>query len=187
VGYGLATAAAGFLVDVSEVRWHVHPEGWPERVTLGDVAAVVVEAGHPWQGQDGVEVVASADEMISRAVSAVCQAVAPIVDACHRLARVGRVGLWNEVADALGCTLAHQTTVPVTPAMVAVIEAAVNAPGHRGGPVRARASSTPSSAGSTLRRRGAAVSPPRAGTGAAWTRGRISTTTTSPIASVSPR
>jgi hypothetical protein len=124
VGYGLAAAGAGFLV--TEPRWHLHADGWPTRVELGR-PTVLVDPGHPWAGQPGVELAGGV--AVDRTVAALVEVAAPIVEACRRLCRVGLAGLWNEVGDGLGSALAFQFDVPVTPAMVAVLEAAVRAPG----------------------------------------------------------
>jgi len=99
VGYGLATAGAGIVVRADDVRLHVHPDDWVDRIRLESLRAVVPD-GHPWAGQPGVET-AGGDEMLACCVSALVEVVTPIVDGCHRLARVGRVGLWNEVGDNL--------------------------------------------------------------------------------------
>lgn len=130
VGYGLAAGGAGFVVDAAPVRWHLHPEGWPERVELlVPGTAVVVTAAHPWAGQPGVDIADDADTIVSDAVTALARVVEPLVDACHGLAKVGRAGLWNEVGDELGMAVAHQVAVPVSPEMTAVLDAAVRVPG----------------------------------------------------------
>ncbi len=128
VGFGVAAAGAGFVVDPGQVRWQVAPEGWPTMIDLGR-PIVVVDTTHPWAGLPGVEAVASSAVVLERTVTALAAASEPLVAACHGLARVGRAGLWNEVGDRLGMALAHQTVVPVTPAMVAVLEAATRVPG----------------------------------------------------------
>jgi hypothetical protein len=128
LGFCLAVGGAGYVVDPSEVRWHLHPDGWPMRVELGRPSDVLVAGGHPWGGRHDV-VVLSADEVIERAVAGLVTAVAPVVDACRGLAPVGRAGLWNEVADGLGMALAFQLGVPVADPMVAVLDAAVRVPG----------------------------------------------------------
>jgi hypothetical protein len=129
VGYALATAHAGFCAERTQLRFRRHPGGWFDRVELGR-PEVLVPRGHPWTGQPGVAV-AEVGEVLARTVAALVEAVSPIVEACYRLARVGRTGLWNEVGDALGMALAHRRgrRVPVTPAMVAVLEHAVAVPG----------------------------------------------------------
>ena len=127
VGYALALAGAAFLVEPAEVRWHLSAHGWPERVDLGR-APVVVPPDHPWAGRPEVEVDEPA-AVVARAVGAIVAVADPLVDACHGLARVGRAGLWNEVADGLGMALSHQLDVPITPAITAVLEAAVDVPG----------------------------------------------------------
>ena len=118
VGHRLAVEGVGYLIDRSELRFWMHPGGWPERVELGDCPAV---------GVSGNEI-----RPVVEALVAVCS---PLISACRRLARVGRVGLWNEVGDRLAMALAYQTTVSVTPAMLTVLEAAWSVPGA---PWRAR-------------------------------------------------
>lgn len=127
VGYALATAGAGFLPgpgdDEAGLRFHLHPDGWPFRVELP--ARAVVLADHAWATDDRSEAVPDLRVLLERTVGSLIEAVSPIVDACHRTARVGVVGLWNEVADALGKAVAFQHRVEPTPAMVAVLAAAV--------------------------------------------------------------
>lgn len=134
VGFGLAAGGAGFLAAPPGAPvLHLHPDGWPVRVDLAPCA--VVPAGHPWSGHAGIEVVDDLGTVVRHAVASLVRAVDPVIEACHGLARVGRVGLWNEVGDALGAALAHQDAVAVTDAMVQVLEAAVAVPGA---PWRAR-------------------------------------------------
>lgn len=131
VGYGLAAAGAGFVLDAAEVpsqvRFHVHPDGWPLRVEFPAHAMVLPD--HPWARGGSVHVVESIDEVLHRTVHALVRAVRPIIEACHRTARIGTVGLWNEVADSLGKAVAFQQLVAVTAEMVAVLDAAVATPG----------------------------------------------------------
>lgn len=119
VGFGLAAASAGFVVDPAAVRWRQHPGGWCDRVDLG-APRVVVEPHHPWAGQPEVVI----GEPTSAAVSALVAAVSPIVERCHGLARVGMAGLWNEVGDALGLAVAHDADLPVEDRVVAALTAA---------------------------------------------------------------
>lgn len=125
VGYALATAGAGFVLSDSTdaVRFHLHPDGWPYRVELPARAVVLDE--HPWATRTGTDMVADQAELLARAVHGVVVAGEPIVEACHGLARVGAAGLWNEVADSLGKAVAFQHLVQPTPAMLAILEAAV--------------------------------------------------------------
>jgi hypothetical protein len=125
VGYGLATARAGLLLDADTVRLHVHPDGWIDRIELVAPTALV-PAGHPWAGRPGVEV-DDADRMLHRCVAGAVALVRPIVDGCHGLARVGRAGLWNEVGDSLG--LAFDDAVPATEPVRELLMAAVSVPG----------------------------------------------------------
>ncbi len=124
VGYGLATAGAGIVLRPEAVRLRVHPDGWVDRIEL-DLPTAVVPDGHPWAGRPDVDVV-DADEMLRRCVTALIEVVAPIVDGCHGLARVGRVGLWNEVADHLG--LAFDEAVPAVESVRDLLLASVAVP-----------------------------------------------------------
>lgn len=128
VGYGLATAGTGFVVGPEGVRWHLHPDGWCERIDLDPVRTNVL-ASHPWAALPGVQLADDAATVVAQAVRAAVETATPIVEACRDLAPVGRVGLWNEVGDALGTALAYQLDLRVTPAMAAVLAAAVRVPG----------------------------------------------------------
>jgi len=126
VGYVLATAGAGMLADgggPEAVRWHLHPDGWPFRIDLPVHCLVLPD--HPWADDERAQVVPDADDLLERTVRSLVSASAPIVDVCHGLARVGAAGLWNEVADAIGRSVAFQHLVEPTPAMLAVLRAAV--------------------------------------------------------------
>jgi hypothetical protein len=115
VGRELAVASVGLEVDPARVRWAVHPDGWPEHIDLGDPPRL---AG-------------ALEDLLDPTVAALVVAAEPIVEACHGLAAVGRAGLWNEVGDGLGCALADEDGLEVTPAMLAVLDAAVRAPAAR--------------------------------------------------------
>lgn len=121
VGYGLATAGAGMVLRPEAVRLHVHPDGWVDRIELASPRAVV-PGGHPWSGRPDVDL-GDADEMLRRCVATLIEIVTPIVDGCHGLARVGRVGLWNEVADHLG--LAFDEAVPAVESVRELLLASV--------------------------------------------------------------
>lgn len=127
VGFGLVAGGCGFLVEPDGIRWLLHPEGWPEHVEM--TARAAVTADHPWAGRDDCEVVEGSVIVVERAVEALVAAVEPVIDACRGLAKVGRAGLWNEVADALGVTLVYQSLVAPTPERVAVLDAALRVPG----------------------------------------------------------
>jgi hypothetical protein len=135
VGYGLASAGAGVLLESQTVRLHLHDDRWIDRIQLVAPTAVVPE-DHPWDGHPAVEVVDPGD-VLHRCASSLVQIVAPIIDRCRGLARVGRVGLWNEVGDCLG--LAFDDAVPATESVRSLLLAAVAAPGV---PWRARPSIT---------------------------------------------
>lgn len=131
VGYALATAGAGFLLagpgGCDDIRFHLHPDGWPVRVELPARPAVVPD--HPWADEEHSEVLATPREVVERTVRQLVLSVSPLIDACHRTARIGAVGLWNEVADSLGKALAFQDRVEPTPAMVALLDSAVRVTG----------------------------------------------------------
>lgn len=126
IGHALATVDAGFLVN-DTVRWHRHPGGWVDRVDLGR-PEVAVGPGHPWTGQAGVDVVEGDDDLHRRAVDTLVSALSPLVDACCSLGRTGRTGLWNEVADGLGLSVTHQTSVPTRVDIVDTLARAVRTP-----------------------------------------------------------
>lgn len=124
VGYGLAAARAGFLVGPAGdgVRLHLHADGWPTRIELPARALVLQD--HPW-AHERSRVAPDLEVLLARTVHNLVSAVSPIIEACHRTARVGVIGLWNEVADELGKAVAYQHRVRPTPGMVAVLAAAV--------------------------------------------------------------
>lgn len=115
------------------MRFHLHPDGWPVRVELP--ARAVVPVDHPWAGGADTETVDGLEELLRRTVHGLVATVRPLVEACHRTARVGAAGLWNEVGDSLGRAVAFQQLVAVTPEMLSVLRAAVAVPGT---PWRAR-------------------------------------------------
>lgn len=130
VGYALATAGAGLTLDgdtAGELRFHLHPDGWPLHIELPPRIAVTAE--HPWSSDSDSEVVSTAHALLQRTMRALVATVSPLIDACHRTTRVGIAGLWNEVADAFGTSLTFQHRVVPTPAMVAALEAALSVPG----------------------------------------------------------
>ncbi len=108
-GRSLAADGAALLMHPDAVRLHVG-DGWADAVDVS-TARLAVTHDHPRAGQPGVEVVPT-DRLAPLAARALVATVRPIVEAGSRLARVGRPGLWNEVADAFGLSLAHQLDVP---------------------------------------------------------------------------
>jgi hypothetical protein len=125
IGYSLAAAGAGLRL-VGDVGFHLHPDGWPLRLDLPATALVLPD--HPWAGLDGCDLATSVDDLLARTVRELVVATTPLIDALHGMARIGIAGLWNEVGDALGAALAFQHDVTPTPAMVAVLDAAVQVP-----------------------------------------------------------
>lgn len=123
ISLGLATAGAGLLIDPDALVFDVVEEKWPERIRLREARAVVAP-GHRWAGSPGVEVVA-ADEVLPRTMAALVEVLTPVVEACRGLARVSRVGLWDQVADGVVCDLAYREGLRVTPLAEEVVEAAV--------------------------------------------------------------
>ncbi len=131
VGVGLAGASAGLCLDPESLVWRVHPDGWADSVAAVPRLVLLAE-GHEWcgLGDDAVRVEVAADaDVVGRPVRALVDVVRPIVEACHGLTKVGAAGLWNEVADALGCVMAYQDVIEPTPARVALLERAVRTPG----------------------------------------------------------
>jgi hypothetical protein len=126
VGHCLATAGAGLVVDADEVQFHQHRDGWVDRLSLQGVRAVVTH-DHPWAGRPDVVVVDDIASMLGDSVRALVAVVTPLVEACHGLASVGRVGLWNEVGDCLG--LAIDDAAPPDESACALLAAAVAVPG----------------------------------------------------------
>ena len=152
VGFTLAAAAAGLLLDSARLRLRLHPDGWVDQVDpLGSAApvgstgsagsylaprstvdagpTVAVAAGHPWAGLPGVLVVADEHEVARLAVKALTVAVEPLVEGCRTLARVGRTSLWAEVADGFGLPLLMQPELPVDPAAVRRLQSGLRAEG----------------------------------------------------------
>ena len=128
VGLALATARAGLLVDFDTMRWHTHPDGWPQRMEIGDVL-VVVTADHPWSGHAGVEVVESIETVQRRTVDALVGAVEPLIQVCRHLANVGTNGLWNEVGDGLVMVLTHFDDLVLGDDSLGIVTAASRLPG----------------------------------------------------------
>lgn len=110
-------SGVGPVVDPRHVRWTVHPDLWVDGVDLGASRNV-----------------ASEHRVV---VSAMVEAVDPIIEACARLARVGRPGLWNEVGDGFAYPSVFDPPVRVTRAHLEAVEALLSVPGH---PWRARPS-----------------------------------------------
>lgn len=128
VGFTLATAAAGLVLDASRLRLRLHPDGWVDQVDpVGATVAVAID--HPWAGLAGVQVLADEQEVARTAVRALTITVAPLVEACRSLARVGRTALWAEVADGFGLPLIMQPELPVDPAAVRRLQSGLRADG----------------------------------------------------------
>ncbi len=125
VGFTLAAASAGLLVERDTVRWCVGPDGRPARVDPGPVA-VAVAAGHPWTGLDGVEVV---EDPAGTAVRALVEVAGPLVEACRGLGRVGRAAAWTEVADGLGTAVLDVEGLPVEQRAVDALASALDVAG----------------------------------------------------------
>ena len=128
LGYAFVGSGAGFLVDPATIRWLLHPDGWTDTVELGEVTSAVAP-GHPWSGLPNVLVIDDASERRARMVTALVEAVQPMMEACRGLARVGKVGLWNEVGDGFASVLAYQATIPVTEPDVETLRALIAVPG----------------------------------------------------------
>lgn len=125
VGFTLAAASAGLLVERAAVRWRVEAGGRPGRVDPGPVV-VAVAAGHAWAGMDGVRVV---EDPAAQAVAALVEVAGPLVEACRRLGRVGRSAAWTEVADGVGTAVLHVPGLPVDQRAVDALRAALDSSG----------------------------------------------------------
>ena len=66
LGFAVLAADAWFELEPDELRWHLHPGGWADRLELGETRALV-GPGHAWQD---AEVVASERERNERLVAA---------------------------------------------------------------------------------------------------------------------
>lgn len=118
VGFAHAYAAAAVVADPAGVRLRFHPRGWNDAVDLGR-PAVSVAAGHPWHALPGVIGLPDDRSVADAAVSGLVALVAPVVEICRTMARVGRAGLWNEVGDgATANVLAYEVARPVTEVVV---------------------------------------------------------------------
>jgi len=111
VAFGLVEAAAGLRPHDHNLRWGAHPDEWVDAVTFdmdAGVSSMFVAETHPWHGRRGVTSV-PAEDLVHVTMTNMVGFVAPVIDACANLARVSRVGLWNEVADSFGMVLTFQT------------------------------------------------------------------------------
>jgi hypothetical protein len=121
IGFALASRGAGFLPRADSVAWRVTDGGWPDRVRFVP-HAVLVAIDHEWVGRAGV---ATVDDVTTPTVRWLIELVRPIVGACHRLARVGMVGLWNEVVDRLALCVDNLDAAAVDCRVVEALERAV--------------------------------------------------------------
>ncbi len=62
-------------------------------------------------------------------VERLVEVLTPVIDACHDLGRTGRTGLWNEVADGLGLSVAHHPDIPAHSDVIDTLVRAVRTPG----------------------------------------------------------
>lgn len=128
VGFGLAAGSTGLLVDTAALRWRLHPDGWVDRVGL-DGCEVVVAADHPWAGLAGVHAVDDDEMVVAATVRSLVTTLTPLVDLVGSLAKVGRRGLWAEVADGLGMSVAYQPHLPVSEHALQLLRLALLVPG----------------------------------------------------------
>ncbi|NHC13630.1 hypothetical protein [Motilibacter deserti] len=127
IGLALVTAEAALVPAAGQVRWRVNPGGWPDAYSLGALR-VVVAAGHPWAGQPGVDVVATLEGVRAAALAAAVAVASPLVERCSKVAKVGRVSLWAEIADCYGLAAAGHPDVPVRQRVAEAVAAAVALP-----------------------------------------------------------
>ncbi|MGE0141039.1 MAG: hypothetical protein AB7R77_24825 [Ilumatobacteraceae bacterium] len=134
IGFVLAGTGAGVVVDPERTRWRLHPDGFIDRVELAG-ATFLVDPDHPWAGLPEVEVVDDDWERVERTMGSLVATMEPLIEACHSLARVGRAGLWNEVADAFGLSIVYQHVLPAREDVVEMLGRALRSTGS---PWRAR-------------------------------------------------
>ena len=128
VGFTLAVARAGLLLDLPATYWRLHP-GYTDLARTAP-GHVLVARGHPWSGCAGVEVVADLRTIVERTTRHLVTALEPAVLACRRLARVGSGALWDEVCDGFAMPLTFAgPSLPVVRAAVDVLDAATALPG----------------------------------------------------------
>jgi hypothetical protein len=66
---------------------------------------MVVAPGHPSSVDPRVRVAEDETARDEAVATALIEAVRPLIEACHRLGRVGRPGLWKEIADGFAYAL----------------------------------------------------------------------------------
>ena len=134
MGFALATASAAIVPVRESLGWRITDGGWPDRVRF-DTERLVVDRGHPWSESPRVDVVDGSDDVIDAAVQSLVEATRPLVDECRRLAKVGTVGLWNEIGDALGLCVDNADAIAADERVIATLRRAT---GAAGAPWRAR-------------------------------------------------
>ena len=125
----LIAARAAFLPERERLSWLVHPDGWPDATVLGEGTPVLVRPDHPWAGQPGVGVVATAQEQRTMLAEAVARAAGPLIDHLQALTRAGRGGLWHEVGDGFAGAVTDQRAFPLRPEHVDEVRALADLPG----------------------------------------------------------
>lgn len=128
VGFVLATADAGVLLDSGTLRLRLDGQGRVDRVDV-DACPVVVTDDHPWAELTEVQVAASREEVVARTITSLVGCLVPVVETVRGLTRVGARSLWSEVADALGLCLTYQPQVPVRQAPVDRLAEALSSDG----------------------------------------------------------
>ncbi|MBX3013912.1 MAG: hypothetical protein KF832_20490 [Caldilineaceae bacterium] len=127
--FGLIGAGAAFLPERQRLAWWLHPAGWTDGTAFDPETHVLVLPGHPWVGQAGVEVVATAQEQHSRLVTAVIASATPIIEWLYQNTSAGRFALWHEVSDGFANPLAYQESFALTADQVEVVRSLVAQPG----------------------------------------------------------
>ena len=125
LGYAVLAADAWFELEARQLRWHVHPGGWADRLELGSPRALVAPGPRLGRRRGGRERARAKRSPGARAGGA----LEPLIVALQRLGGLGRPGLWAEIGDGLAGPLSFQSELPVTGESIARLERLVAAEG----------------------------------------------------------
>lgn len=114
VGFVLVQEGQGILLETDQLHFEIHPGGWVEHVHWGDSSALV-PVGHPQEGKEGVQVLATDREVIARTRERLVEVLAPLVDKISGLTGVPAALLWNHVSDSLVEDVLQQRRLCSTP------------------------------------------------------------------------